>query len=443
MLASGGSRSRDRAHYFRMTGGMSPFSPARSARSLPVVALALLALLSTGVAHATPAELLGVGPKGVALAGSGTSLDLGPGAALANPAGLANQSEKELTFGYRATRFALSIESGASELSYPADLSSGLEFGVAAPLSQGFIQSGVGLMVATPPNFVVRAEVPFDGTPWFPLIAGRAQALDFGAGFGLRVGPVSAGAGLRALAALSGSVAVAGGTSSAGGVGTRLVPAWAPSLGLRLDLESIGRVGASFRGVLRADFDADVAAPRLGPITLAPLNVVGVAAYEPLRVELEFSRTMGPLEVVLGARYEHWAGFDGWVGPTIACPPGRPSCGTPPPASPNYSDVFTPRLGATYRFDISPVMLDLRAGYTFVPSPVPEQVGVKNEFDAARHGFGLGYSLSLPDDLVPLHLDAAFRLDLLVPRTHHKAGAPAVSTSGSAQTVVFGVGVEL
>jgi len=426
-----------------MTGGTSPFSPPRTARALSGVALALLALLSSRGVHATPAELVGVGPKGVALAGSGTSLDLGPGAALANPAGFANQSEKELTFGYRATRFALSIESGGSEEPYPADLSSGLEVGVAAPLSRGFVQSGIGLMAATPPNFVVRAQVPFDETPSFPLIAGRAQALDFGAGFGLRIGPVSAGFGVRALAALSGSVAVAGGASPGGGVGTRLVPAWAPSFGLRLDLDSIGRVGASFRGVLRADFDADVAAPRLGPITLVPLNIVGVAAYEPLRVELELSRNMGPLEVVLGARYEHWAGFDGWVGPTITCPPQRASCGTQPPPAANYSDVLTPRLGATYRFDVAPVMLELRAGYTFVPSPVPEQVGVKNELDAARHGLALGYSLSLPDELVPLRLDAAFRLDLLVPRTHHKAAGPAVSTSGSAQTILFGAGVEL
>lgn len=378
------------------------------------------------------------------MAGSGTSLELGPESALLNPATLAGPSRKELELGFRVTRFALELERAAVAEPYAAGLSKGLAIGVLAPLSRGRVRTGFGLYAETPPDFVVRATIPLDDTPTFPLLVGRAQSLDLGAGLGARVGPFSLGVGVRALAALAGSVSVAqaGGATSTG-VGTRLLPAWAPVVGVALDLGELGRAGLSLRSVLRADFDVDVAASTLGPIGLAPLNIEGVAAYEPLRVDLELSRRFGALELALGARYERWSAFDGWVGPTIDCPSTRPRCGTPPPPPPGYSDVVSPRLGAAYRFPLRPVTLTARAGYTFVPTPAPEQRGTKNELDATRHGLAAGYSVELPETLLPLRLDGALRFDLVSPRTHVKSEGPPLRASGSVTTVLFGAGAKL
>jgi long-chain fatty acid transport protein len=86
--------------------------------------------------------------------------------------------------------------------------------------------------------------------------------------------------------------------------------------------------------------------------------------------------------------------------------------------------------------------LELRGGYTFVPTPVPEQTGASNVFDNARHGLAAGFSAELPERLLPLRLDLAFRVDLLAPRSHDK-GASVVDTGGSLQTFQFGVGVDL
>jgi hypothetical protein len=408
----------------------------------------LALVVAAPVARATPAEIYGAGPRSVALAGSGTSLELGPESALLNPATLAGPDRKELALGFRVTRFALSVERGGVAEPYSAGLSRGLMIGVVAPLSRGRVRTGFGLFAETPPDFVVRATIPLDDTPTFPLLVGRSQSLDLGAGLGGRVGPLSLGVGVRALAALAGSVSVAqaGGTTSTG-VGTRLLPAWAPVVGAALDLGELGRAGVALRSVLRADFDVDVAAATLGPVGLAPLNIEGVAAYEPLRVDLELSRAFGALELALGARYERWSAFDGWVGPTIDCPRTRPRCGTSPPPPPGYSDVVSPRLGASYRVPLDAVTLTARAGYAVAPSPAPEQRGHKNELDATRHGLAAGYSLELSNARLPLRLDGAFRFDLLAPRTHVKdapaTSGPPLRTSGGATTVVFGAGVKL
>jgi long-chain fatty acid transport protein len=381
------------------------------------------------------------------MAGSGTSLDLGPESALLNPATLAAPSQKELQVGFRATGFSLDVERDGATERHPAGLSRGLMLGVLSPLSRGRVRTGFGLFAETPPDFVVRATLPLDDTPTFPLLVGRAQALDLGAGLGARLGPVSFGVGVRALAALAGSVSVAeeGGAASSG-VGTRLLPAWAPVVGAALDLGKVGRAGLVLRSVLRADFDVDVAASTLGPIGLAPLNIEGAAAYEPLRVDLELSRDFGAFSLVLGARYERWSAFEGWVGRTIDCPSTRPSCGTPAPPPPGYSDVVAPRLGATYRFPLGSAAFTARAGYVLAPTPAPPQRGPRNDLDATRHGLAAGYSVQLPEALVPLRLDGALRFDLLAPRTHVKSDAasgPPLETSGSVTTLVFGAGVRL
>jgi hypothetical protein len=96
-----------------------------------------------------------------------------------------------------------------------------------------------------------------------------------------------------------------------------------------------------------------------------------------------------------------------------------------------------------HEFDIAKMRAVVRAGYAFVPAALPEQDGAANALDSARHGFSLGYSLDLPPVGVPLHLDAAFRVDLLVPRTHEKPDGSELGTSGHVETFVFGARVEL
>jgi hypothetical protein len=268
--------------------------------------------------------------------------------------------------------------------------------------------------------------------------------LDLGAGLAGGVGPLSFGAGVRVLAALSSqvNVAQADGTTQSG-VANELLPTWAPSAGLVLDLGDAGAVGLSLRGVLRADFDVDVAAPALAGIAIAPLNVAGLAHYEPFRAELELSRRFGALTLALGVRYERWSDFPGWLGPTLDCPPERARCGTPAPPAAGYADVFVPHLAASHAFAISRVKVELRGGYSYVPSPLPDETA-DTSLDPDRHGFAFGYGLEPFGAHLPLHLDAAFRFDWLPARvTHGEGGASRLQASGSMLTWSLGAGVEL
>jgi hypothetical protein len=401
-------------------------------------------------ARATPSAVFGTGPRGIALAGGGTSLPLGPESVLVNPAELAAEPAPSLLLGLRASHYSLSYDANGTRQGYPAELSKGLVIGVSAPLvrpSRDGWRAALGLFAETPPDFLVRAHLPLAEAPSFPLLVGRANALNLAVGLGLGYGPFALGAGREVLATLSGRDVVASAAGAPSGVSDELLPAFGPSVGASVDLAAAGRVGVAFRSVLRADFDVDVAPTSLaGVVSIAPLNVKGIAHYEPLKFDAEYSRDFGPYNLVLGARYEHWAAFPGWLAATVDCPSGVP-CGTPPPPAAAYHDVVVPRAGVERSFDGRSVSVTARLGYSFVPSAIPEQRGSSNSFDAARHALGVGYRVHLARYL-PLDLEGAWRFDFLADRSHHKdepAGplGPEVTTHGKIVTWSFAVRLTL
>jgi hypothetical protein len=408
-------------------------------------------LLPAAGARATPSALFGAGPRGIALAGGGTSLPLGPESVLSNPAELALIPETTLTVGLRASDSSLSYDANGTRHPYSTELSKGLTIGVAAPLlapQPGGFRAVLGLFAETPPDFLVRAHLPLAEEPNFPLIVGRAGALNLGLGLGVGYGPFSAGAGVEMLATLSGRDVVAGASGAPSGVSDELLPAFGGAFGVSADFGAGGRVGVGFRSVLRADFDVNVAATNLaGLVGIVPLNVQGIAHYEPLKVDAEYSRDFGPWTLVAGARYEHWSAFPGWVSETVDCPPDV-ACGTSPPPPANYSDVVSPRVGVERTFDARALSFTARLGYSFVPSAIPEQRGTSNTFDADRHALGIGYRVHLTRYL-PLDLDGAWRFDFLADRTHHKDAVPPgplgpeVTTHGKILTWAFAVRLKL
>jgi len=406
-----------------------------------VGAFALLAGLTVAPrrASATPSDLLGAGPQSTALAGAGTSLGLDAESALVNPARLA-PAMKELAFGLRASRFVLELERNGATEPFSIESEKGFFLGVTAPLSDGEVESAFGLFGGSPTDYIVRARLPFAEEPDFPLLVRRASAFDFTAGLGLRASTFSFGLGVRVLAALTGTV----GVKQSDGVATQvvdneLVPAAAPVFGLGFDPGGDFSIGATLRTALRANFDVTLATSGLGGIRLPPMHVRGVAHYEPLRVDAEVSRRFERTTGLLAVGYERWSDYPGTLGSTLECPEDVATCGSSAPSPPEASDIVVLRLAGTHEFAIERMSAVLRAGYAFVPAALPEQRGPANRFDSARHGFALGYSLGLPPDwMLPLSLDAAFRFDLLAPRTHDKTSGETIETSGHVQTFVFG-----
>ncbi len=64
---------------------------------------------------------------------------------------------------------------------------------------------------------------------------------------------------------------------------------------------------------------------------------------------------------------------------------------------PNWHDTWIPRLGLEYHMsDVHGRTLDLRWGYAYVPSPVPDQTGLTSFADADRHVIATGIAVGFP-----------------------------------------------
>jgi long-chain fatty acid transport protein len=317
--------------------------------------------------------------------------------------------------------------------------------GAAVPLPFGGIlrdRVAIGLGFFTPFDRIVRGRILYPETPQF-LLADRTQSVAVQAGLGLGLGyGVRLGGGFAALAALSGSVLVA--TGPDGRVGTTvedtLVASYGPIVGASVDVGESYRVGVTFRGKLEGRFNVVIRVRDLGSVVVPPLNVSGVAQYDPLQVAAEVARVKGPWRVALGATYKRWSAYPGPNEATVRCPKADPdtgealeSCEALAAPSVDYHDTVVPRLGVERLLEpTADVVLRLRAGYFFEPTPAPVQAAASNHFDSSRSVFTLGYGTSLRGSLPPIDLDLFAQLHVLHPRTHDKEPEFAQGPAGPA-----------
>jgi hypothetical protein len=169
------------------------------------------------------------------------------------------------------------------------------------------------------------------------------------------------------------------------------------------------------RGVSRSDYDIEVdndLANHL-PLSLPPLRIAGVAQYDPLTVDGELLwQVSTALKLYAQVSYQRWSAFP--------LPTENPLTTQPPQESPGFHDTFRPHAGAELHHPFGRADLALRAGYAFLWSPAPEMKGRQSLLDNDRHLFAAGAGLAGLFGGVPLHLDAWFQLQVLVPRSHTK-----------------------
>lgn len=406
---------------------------------------ALAALVGAGeAAWASPEDVLGFGVRAPALGGTGSASAEGYEAVYANPALLSLARSRQLALGFVGARFDLSA---SGPMRY--DPLRGTLIGAVLPLPfEGALKDriAIGLGFFTPLDRIVRGRILYPEKEQF-LLADRTQSVAVQAAVGVDIGyGVRLGVGFAALAALSGNVLVQ--TGADGRVGTTvddtLIASYGPIVGASYDIGDAYRVGLTFRGELVGRFNVVIVAKDLGPIVVPPLNISGVAQYDPAQLALEVARVKGPWRVALGLTYKHWSAYPGPVEATVRCPEpvageDEVECGALIPADPGYKGTLTPRLGVERRFEPSrEVTLSARVGYAFEPSPAPEQTGTTNYYDNDRSVVSLGYGLSLSGDLPPIDLDLFAQLQALHPRVHTKdagvpsdnPGSPSRSTSG-------------
>jgi hypothetical protein len=418
--------------------------------------LALLAALATSApAAATTATVLGIGPSTRSLAGAGVTQAVGYEAAFQNPAGLALAPATSLSAGYGVTTAWLYTKRGNEpERRFDTQPLGAIELGFTLPFrlfQQRFV---LGFAGSSPGGSVAQADLPLAEAPQFPLLLSRQRAVDFDLGLGLRpFGFLAFGIGVRALSTLSGTAEV---ERTKQGSSTRvndtLVPVLAPLAGVTAFFGSRATLALVARAPLRADFDIQLGAVDLGATQLPPLNLTGVAHYDPLALQAEYAQHLGQLEAMFGAVYQRFSATPTLLPRTVSCPAERPDCLALTASSPQFHDTFDLHVAAALSFAVtSSASAKLRAGYAFVPSPIPEQAGSENLLDGARHRLGLGYGLTLLDPLPPLALDCALTYDQLVARTSRKQpdvapdnlGSPTLRTRGHLFGLSLGLTVRL
>jgi long-subunit fatty acid transport protein len=322
------------------------------------------------------------------------------------------------------------------------------------PFHVGDEALALGLVSRSPGDVIASANIPYPETPQFPLLVNRMRALDLALGLGFRVGErLSLGAGFRALASLGGTVNVEQDASgrSRTAIEDELTPAYAPTLGARIDPGDGVALALVWRAALQADFDVRIAETDLGAVKLPELSISGVAQYDPMELSAEVSRKIGDFRIAAAITFRRWSAFPGWLSPTTACPSTRPACAALGPDAVAIDDTWVPRFGVTYGFDLAPAArAEARAGYFFEPSPLGAQTQSSNTWDNARHAITAGYGLELTAPLFPLRIDAAVQYHALVSRTHQKdagvppdnAGSPEVTTSGHVLSFALSTGVK-
>ncbi len=414
--------------------------PLRTAQ-LALVATQLL--LAVG-AQASPQEVIGFGFRSIAMGNTGAAVGQGVDSVYANPALLSLTRQMALQLGLSGAAFDLYAEGTGQPgaVSY-ANLRAN-SIGGLLPLPFGGALKDrvtIGLGFLTPLDVVVRGRILYPEKPQF-LLADRVQSVAVQAAMGVDIGwGVRIGAGFAALAALTGSVEVA--TDASGRIGTvvedTLVASFAPVVGASYDLPgSSYRLGVSFRGELQGRFNVVIEAKDLGALNIPPLNISGVAQYDPWQIALELARVRGPWQVAVGATYKHWPAYPGPVEATVRCadaPDPETPCSAPQPIDPDYSPVVAPRVG----FDRAVSLLDgavlhLRAGYAFEPSPAPEQQGKTSYYDNHRSVLSAGYGFALDDPLPTIGFDGYVQLQLLHSRSHQKQQQQGAEFDGAVQT---------
>jgi len=424
-------------------------------------------------AYASPVDLFGFGARGQGLAGAIGATAEGFESVYYNPAGLAFERRPSFAIGYQTGSFDLRYGIGDAALAESATLDApalSIGFGVPIPFG-GLLEDrlAIGLGFVIPQTSILIADIERPSDPTFILVENRAQTVTIQAALSFRISDALAiGVGTIALAELDGEIEVA--PNAAGRIGSKvkdeLVAGYAPVAGVMLRLlpraVGIGDGGLSsdrprfrslyglalaltYRGESKAEFNLPLNAD-LGEsfgIPIPEILVHGFASFDPTEVSLE--ATVRPLDVLaisLGATWEQWSTFPLPID-YAAVPEG-----TPPQPLPGYEDVFSFKLGVEGDFALTPdFSLRPRLGFSFAPTPVPDQVGFHNHLDSDRLIFALGLGARWGR----VRLDIAAQLHDLAKRTATKTadtpetnpGFPSITSSGHFLFGAVELGVEL
>lgn len=371
------------------------------------LAAAILAA-ATGAAVADPLDQFGFGGAAAGQGGAVTATATGAAAAHHQPGGVALGQLPEVTIGWSFGWMGLELDgrdAGVEDVH-------GTTLGLAVPVRLApTLTAGVGLALYLPDQYLARVRLAPVTEPRFALLGNDARivvepvaAIAHGDKVALGVG-ASLLADARSRKIVFDVGVVAGDKVGEAELDVELPPRVAPLVGLWLRPHPNVSAGLTYRGSLSLDLALDI---------LANVEVAGVVtgdALVALRASDYFTpaRLTGAVAVDVGAATVAaeltWSRWSAYPRPPdldvlVALDITPPLVSTDAPA-PGFSDTVTVRAGGQWRTAALGGTLATRAGFGYVPSPVPDQTGLTSYADGDRLELAAGVGLSL-DDAAPI-----------------------------------------
>jgi long-chain fatty acid transport protein len=376
------------------------------------LAFCLLALLAAPPAGANPLDAFGFGSRSSAMGSATTATVDDYSANYYNPAALAAAKGLRFELGYVYMKPKLTLN-GAD---LGVDEHRGFQGGFVLPgeLFRHRVAFSIGLFL--PDRQITRVRALPQSQARFVLYDNRPQRLVLSSSLAVEVFKgLFVGAGVTFLSNARGALDISGSvdlldsdkTVLLSSVEENLVAVRYLTAGLLWHATDNLRVGLSFRDQFSLVLDVDI-------IVKGAIVVDGEPLVEDASFKLRsLSRDLfSPRQLTLGVAWVtprwlleldvSWVQWSRFPPPTASVTidldiPELPFTipGSERIASPDFHDIFVPRVGAeVLAHDGRHVALKLRGGYFFEPTPAGPQPGVTAYIDSHKHGLSAGLGLS-------------------------------------------------
>ncbi len=415
-------------------------------RSAPILLAVLLLAGLARPAAANPADAFGFGARGPAMGNAHTAAAVDGSANYYNPALIGTFDDIHIDLGYQYARPTLLVD----DLDLGVNSSRGLFACLTVPgkVAGRRVAFGGGLFL--PDERISRVRTPSAEQPRFQLYDNRPQRLVLAADVGVEITPrLFAGAGIAYMSSTKGEIFLQGRVGFPNAEDSDMTMAIDVDLrtiryakaGILFEATPWLDVALAYRGgfVLTLDqafqINGDVGSAGADPVVedgYFKLHSVSMDLFQPVQVTFGLAARLSPRWLLaFDAAFYRWSAFEnpaahitldmdiGSFNDLVDIPE------TPPLPDPNFHDILVPRIGLEWTAGSSARRdLFLRAGYSFEPSPVPEQVGESNFIDNDKHTVSLGAGLTFRDFskiiTLPASLDAYFALTVLAERANRK-----------------------
>lgn len=410
------------------------------------LAFALALALTGSPARANPADAFGYGMRSPAMGGAGTAATNDTSAGYYNPAVLGTFKTLRIDLGFQYAQPELSINGNNTQV----DASRGVALGLSMPGSIGPVRIGLGGTFFLPNGYYSRTRALAGGQPRFQLYDNRPQRFLFSFNLGASYGDwLAIGAGLSYMSGTSGDILLRGRVGFPDANDSELMQGFDvdvetipyPQAGILIKATDWLTFGLSYRGEFELDIDltldirGSVGGRDQEQVVEDGYFVVNSVArdlFQPAQFTAGAAAQLTPdLLVTFDLGYHRWSRFNnpatiididldvGDFNEDIDITEA------PPFPDPNFDDIWVPRIGAEYRvFTGYHLGVDVRGGYSYEPSPAPEQTDENNFIDNDKHtfSFGAGALFSSLTKILPLpfSIDAYAAFTVLPERTHRK-----------------------